>query len=438
MVKHTSADRQILRGFSFAFVFLLTAKVIGAVKEMVIAHAYGTGTAVDAYALSFAIAQTPITLTAMAGNMILIPFFVAQRREGDGKAADAGGIILWVLVLALAMSVGAFSLLRFGGDLLELSPEAAAAVAQQAPGFALMVPTGIVATILAARLMAGKRQINSLFEAIPSFTLIIALLLFEGQIAASPLLSWATGLGMFAYLGALLIADRSAIGELRPKRGRLALPSRERRREITLIIAAQTIFVLGGMLLDQLAAARLPVDQNATLAYANRLLMLVTSLGATAMGRAVLPVLAEARLEGRGQEYTLTRRWGGYLFFAGLLAYGIGYLLAPLGIRILFEHGEFTAQDTARVAEVLRAGLLLLPFYFSSLILSQSVVIQRRFGLLLVSNSAAVASKLLILYLFLDRWGLPLIMYATVMRQIVSLGVMIPALRPPKRKRKDP
>ncbi|GGA27726.1 hypothetical protein GCM10011326_44790 [Salipiger profundus] len=202
-------------------------------------------------------------------------------------------------------------------------------------------------------------------------------------------------------------------------------------------MAAQTAFVLGGLFLDQLAAASLPYDQNATLAYANRLLMLITSLGATAVGRAVLPVLAEARLEGKGQEFELTRRWGINLFMAGVVSYGLGYFLAPVGVRILFEHGEFTPQDTKNVSDILRAGLMVLPVYFLSLMLSQSVVVQRRFGLLLISNLAALACKVVIIMFFLEKWGLPLIMYATVAKQTVSLLFMIPALRPSRHERNN-
>ncbi|WP_083697995.1 MULTISPECIES: lipid II flippase MurJ [Salipiger] len=436
MVKYSSSDRQILRGFSFAFVFLLVAKAIGAIKEMALANTYGTGTAVDAYALSFAIANTPITLVAMASNMILIPFFVAQRHK-SGREPENGGIIMWVLLLTLIMSSAVFFLLRFGGDLMGLSPDTALAVSVQAPGFAFMVPSGVIATIISARLMASRRQINSLLEAIPSFTLISGLLIFERHLAANSLLAWFTCLGMFGYLGALLLADRSAFQEFRPRRMALELPSSSRLQEIGLILAAQTAFVLGGLFLDQLAAASLPYDQNATLAYANRLLMLITSLGATAVGRAVLPVLAEARLEGKGQEFELTRRWGINLFMAGVVSYGLGYFLAPVGVRILFEHGEFTPQDTKNVSDILRAGLMVLPVYFLSLMLSQSVVVQRRFGLLLISNLAALACKVVIIMFFLEKWGLPLIMYATVAKQTVSLLFMIPALRPSRHERNN-
>ncbi len=278
--------------------------------------------------------------------------------------------------------------------------------------------------------MAAKRQINSLFEAVPSLAVILGLVLFEGRIAADPLLAWTTCLGMTGYLGALFLADRGARARGQDGGGG-PVALRERAGEIGIIFAAQTVYVLGGMALDQLAAAQLPEGQNAVLAYANRLLMLGASLGATAVGRAVLPVLAEARLA--GQDQRLTARWAGFLFLGGLAAWAIGHTIAPFGIRLLFEHGQFTADDTAAVARVLRIGLMILPAYFASLILSQSVVVQRRFGLLLASNLTAVGVKFLVLALFLDGGGLSAIMAANLAMQLTALLMLTSALRPVKR-----
>lgn len=434
MIDNRSSDHKILRGFSVAFIFLLLAKFIGAIKEVVIAHSYGTSLAADVYALGFAIANAPVTLTSMAANMILIPYFVARRQDPEKTPRSDADIILWSGLLSILTSSGVFWLMHAGGVLMRMNPESADSLSHQAAGIALMVPPGIFATILAARLMAAKRQINSLFEAIPSLVLIVGLLLFEKQLAANTLLAWLTCLGMFAYLGALVLADISAVVELSPRRLRPSLPSRGRVGEVGLILSAQSVFVFSGVFLDQLAAAGLPPGDNAALSYANRLILLITSLGATAVGRAVLPVMAEARLEGRGHEYVLTRRWSAYLAVFGVISCLLGYLLAPTVIRILFEHGEFTAHDTQQVVEVLRVGLLMLPLYFPSLILAQSVVVQRRFVLLLSANTLASVIKISILWLFLDRWGLPLIMHATVARQVVSLLVMLPALHPPEAK----
>src|SRR3546814_4343245 len=49
---------------------------------------------------------------------------------------------------------------------------------------------------------------------------------------------------------------------------------------------------------------------------------------------------------------------------AGAAAVAIAWALAPWGVALLFERGAFTADNTQAVAQVLRWGLLQLPFYF--------------------------------------------------------------------------
>ena len=298
-------------------------------------------------------------------------------------------------------------------------------LAVQAPGIAMMVPSGIIATILAARLMAGQRQIPSLLEAVPSLSLIIVLILFSNSISAELLLGWTTGVGMFAYLLTLLLADRSAVNELWPKQFRLSIPNNSQSRNIALVLVAQIIFSVGGMVMDQVCAASLPNEQNAVVAYANRLLMLGTGLGATAIGRAVLPVLSEAWMQDETVGRHLAWRWAIILLCSGLLAGLVGYFLAPLGVNLLFEHGNFTSADTYAVTSVFRAGLLQFPFYFSSLILAQSVVVMRQFWCLLLANIAGVTSKILVVALFLKTQGVNVIMFGTASMYFVVLFSLV-------------
>src|SRR3546814_9383235 len=74
---------------------------------------------------------------------------------------------------------------------------------------------------------------------------------------------------------------------------------------------------------------------------------------------------------------------------AGAAAVAIAWALAPWGVALLFERGAFTADNTQAVAQVLRWGLLQLPFYFGVLILVQLLASQNRYrvmALIAVAN----------------------------------------------------
>jgi peptidoglycan biosynthesis protein MviN/MurJ (putative lipid II flippase) len=99
------------------------------------------------------------------------------------------------------------------------------------------------------------------------------------------------------------------------------------------------------------------------------------------------------------------------------------FSFVPFVVRVLFEHGNFTAGDTEAVSNLVRAGLLQLPFYFASLILAQGAVVERRFGLLLLANLVGVIAKLVLVLVFLKTQGVILLMYGTAVMYGMSLVV---------------
>lgn len=97
-------------------------------------------------------------------------------------------------------------------------------------------------------------------------------------------------------------------------------------------------------LVDQFVAARLGTGELAALGYANRILSLVLGLGATAIGRAMLPVLSQAHVRGNRSLNRIARRWAGIMFGAGFFAMAVGILLAPQIVELLFQRGQFASK----------------------------------------------------------------------------------------------
>src|SRR5690606_15516477 len=213
------------------------------------------------------------------------------------------------------------------------------------------------------RLRAHERHVNTLLDSMPALVILIWVLASPSG-GLWPLL-WGTLVG--DALQAILLAALAARADGHPGG---ALLGRQAPQWSTLAAAAGIMLV--GQLamslvgpIDQYTAARLGDNANAVLGYATRLLSLVLGIGAASVGRAALPVLAD--IQGRGDPVHARRtalRWSAGMLAAGALVVLAGWWLAPWGVGLLFERGAFTAHDTQVVAEVLRWGLLQLPFYF--------------------------------------------------------------------------
>jgi peptidoglycan biosynthesis protein MviN/MurJ (putative lipid II flippase) len=144
--------------------------------------------------------------------------------------------------------------------------------------------------------------------------------------------------------------------------------------------------------LDPFWGARLGEGVISAMGYSNRFLGLLLGMGAVAIGRAMLPVFS---LLGRDAalRYRLCRQWALGLFALGVACAAAMWISAPLSVRLIFERGAFSAADTARVAELLRWGLLQLPFYFGGLVWVSLLSAARGYQLLFFAALGSLCVK---------------------------------------------
>src|SRR5690606_10055904 len=128
---------------------------------------------------------------------------------------------------------------------------------------------------------------------------------------------------------------------------------------------------------------------------------------------------------------SMALKWSVLMVLAGIGVVVVGWLLAPWGVALLFERGEFTADDTLQVAQVLRWGLLQMPFYFGVLILVQLLASQNRYRIMAAIAVANFAMKALMNYLWAPIMGPAGIMLATsIMYASSYICYVMVALRP--------
>jgi peptidoglycan biosynthesis protein MviN/MurJ (putative lipid II flippase) len=130
------------------------------------------------------------------------------------------------------------------------------------------------------------------------------------------------------------------------------------------------------------------------MSYANRIVALILGLGATAVGRATLPVFSRIQ-EDAQQLYKVALRWAGILFLVGFVGVLAGWFLAPWGVKLLFERGEFTAQNTEIVTDVFRYSLMQVPFYFVWVVLSSLLGSQRKYRELAIVSGINLFAKVI-------------------------------------------
>lgn len=409
------------------FVFL--GKLAGAAKEMVIAYRYGVSAEVDAYLLVFNLISWPTAVWFSVLTVTLIPLAARIRHDNrinivQFRAELLAFSLLLGLILAIVAGLGLPALLN--SDWLGLS-EASKIVARSViPSMLVLAPLGVLISLFSAWLMSAEQHINTLLESVPALTILSIVLLLPNQ--GIEALVWGTVAGLSLHLVSLAIPLIKQGNIEKPRFTQHAPQWFSFWQGFGIMLAGQLLMSFT-TLIDQFFAAHLDTGAIATLSYANRILALILGLGATTISRATLPVFS--RIHAVDEENKLRKiasHWTGLLFIIGTLATLVAWWLAPWGVKLLFERGKFIAHDTAVVTEILRYGLVQLPFYLVGILFISLLICQSRYKTVSFIGIINLIVKVVANFLLVDRLGVAGIMLATAVMYMTStllLGIIM-------------
>lgn len=424
--------KRIARGALWTGLFVVAAKCFVAAREVVIAWRFGVSATVDAYQMAFALVTwVPMALAAIC-TAVLVPRLVALKRadndqklflkELNGAAILAGGALV---VLTIAVTEVAFGLFNVGEG-STLASTTRTMVLQLSP-IALFL---VVAGYLATRLQAQEQYSFSFVEALPPIAIILFIVIAPLDAGGSPLV-WGTLVGSLLPIIALLLMIRRRGDEIGSLSFARHSPTWHAIYVPLALMAGAQLIQTATIPIDQFFAAAAGEGAVSEFSYANRIVGLATTLGYVVFARALLPILSGAAAEGdRGLGRRQALQWSSLLFGIGAGMTLVGWLAAPLAVKLLFERGAFSPEDTLLVAELVRYGLLQLPFFFAGVALVQWIAATNRYHLFLMLNGGALAVKLAANLILFPRFGVPGLMLSTALMYFVILVMLIMMSRP--------
>jgi putative peptidoglycan lipid II flippase len=360
----------LLRALATVSGMTLISRILGFVRDAIIARMFGAGLATDAFFVAFRIPNLLRRLFAEgAFAQAFVPILAEYKsRNGDAETKQLVDRTATTLALVL-VAVSAFG--------IAIAP---IIIYVSAPGFAavpekfdltvamLRVTFPYILFISLVSLAGGVLNTWSRF-AIPAFTpTLLNVAFIVGALFFAPyfhppvmVLAWAVFAGGILQL-ALQLPALAKIGML--PRPSLALRDPGVRRILTLMGPA----VIGvsvsqvSLLLNTIFASFLETGSVSWLYYADRLMEFPTGLLGVALGTILLPSLARHYSTDRRDEYSALLDWGLRLTLMLALpaAVALALLAVPL-IATLFMHGAFDANDlfqTRRALVAYSVGLL--------------------------------------------------------------------------------
>ncbi len=354
----------LLRALATVSSMTLLSRVLGFVRDFVIARSFGAGATTDAFFVAF---RLPNILRRMfaegAFSQAFVPILAAYRRQlGDAEALTLTSRVATVLGLAVT-AISAFGV--FAAPVLVYI--SAPGFAADADKFALTVEmTRITAPyILFMSLVALAGGVLNTWSrfAIPAFTPVllnlsfIIMALFAAPWFDPPVLAlaWAVFIGGVLQL-ALQIRPLAKIGMLPRFDLKWSDPGVQRVLKLMLPAMLAVSVAQISLFINTIFASFLKSGSVSWLYYADRLMEFPAGLLGAALGTILLPGLSRLNADGKTEEFSSMLDWGLRLTLMLTLpaALALAVLAAPL-ISTLFQHGAFTPEDVLQTRTALIA-----------------------------------------------------------------------------------
>ena len=345
----------------------LVSRVLGLVRETLVASVYGAGPLTDAFFVAFRLPNMLRRLFAEgAFTQAFIPVLAQSQQESPQetrRVLDAVATMLfWVLTVVVAVGVVAAPGLVWlvASGLRQDAETFGIAVLMTRWMFPYILLISLVA-LAAAILNLSKRFAAPAFAPVLLNVSIILAALFLGRFFDPPVLALCAGVMIGGVLQLLWqVPSLVKIGLLPRIRFTPWKALKDPAVQRVLKNMAPTLLAVSvsqfSLIINTQIASWLAPGSVSWVSYGDRLMEFPTSLLGIAMGTLLLPSLSQANAAGNTQRYSDLLDWG--LRLALLLAtpamVGLALMAKPL-TALLFHYGAFNTHDLLMTSHTVRA-----------------------------------------------------------------------------------
>lgn len=357
-------SQSLLKSSSLVSGLTLSSRILGFIRDLVIAQVFGASASTDAFFVAFKIPNFLRRLFAEgAFSQAFVPVLAAAREEGgDAKVKAvidrvAGSFTLLLVILTLAGTILSPLLIQIFAPGFNGVPDQAQLAAEL-----LRITFPYLILIALTALSGGILNTYGHFLTPAVTPVLLNLAMIFASLTLAPHFDQpVTALAVGVLLGGIL---QLAI-QIPPlwRRGllphpKLALRHPEVRRVLDLMSPALfgASVTQVNLLINTLLASLLTTGSISWLYYSDRLLEFPLGLLGVAVGTVILPHLSGSRARGDEEAFSRTLDWGlRTLLLIGLPAtLGLVCLAEPL-MYTLFQHDHFHSEDARMAARSLIA-----------------------------------------------------------------------------------
>jgi len=387
----------LLRALATVSSLTLVSRILGYLRDFIIARAFGASLATDAFFVAFRIPNLLRRLFAEgAFSQAFVPVLAAHKNKDSPEEVRSlidgvATLLLVALVVVAALGMAAAPIIVY----------------ISAPGFAadsgkfdltvtlLRITFPYIVFISLVAFSAGilntwnRFSVPAVTPALLNVSFIVGALFFADRFDPPVLvLAWAVFLGGLAQL-AVQLPYLMKLGLLPRWRADFSHPGVRRMLKLMAPAAFGVSISQVSLLINTIFASFLVSGSVSWLYYADRLMEFPAGVLGVALGSILLPSLSKYHADARHAEYGELLDWGLRLTFllAAPSAVALAVLALPL-VATLFHYGRFSAEDAWMTRQALLAysvglvGMILVKILAPGFYARQNIVTPVKIGIL--------------------------------------------------------
>jgi putative peptidoglycan lipid II flippase len=402
----------------------LVVHLVAMAKELLVAAWFGTSDALDAFLMAMVIPTFIINVVAGSFQSAFIPVYI-QVRDQEGPESSQivfstvtlyCTILLMVIVVSLALlAPRILPLMAAGFDSWKLT------LTQNL--FYWLLPIVVIQGIIvvwSAVLNAGNRF--ALAAIVPAFLPLMIIVALVGGGGSWGIYSLVVGtlLGFLVQVIMIGAGLRRQGLNLKPQGSTKSPHVRTLMQQYAPILTG-AFLMSATHLVDQTMASWLKPGSIAVLNYGSRLVAVGLGLIATSVATAAFPFFS--RLAVHKDWPTLWQTLRFYLRWIFVITIPILFLVFVFSqpiVRLLYERGVFSSEDTQLVAQVQSLFVLQVPFYIGSILLVRVISSLHANKVIMWVSGFNLIVKIVLNYLFIQRLGVAGIALSTSLMYVGS------------------
>lgn len=359
----SNATRTVTKAAGIMMAAILVSRLLGLVREMVIASKFGVGTEVDAYGVAF---QLPdllyFLLSSGALSAAFIPVFTEYLTKGEEKEAwKVFGIVGTFIFLVLSFFIILSEILApvlvplfAPGEFIAKSPEALGLAVRLTR---IVLPAQfffLIGGLVMATLYSRKHFLTPALGPIIYNIGIISGGLFLADRLGIEGLTWGVLGGAFIGNFVLQVMVARRFGAVYTPSLNLRHPGVVKVGKLALPVMLGLSLPYVDVIVNRAFASMISEGAIAALNYSNRLMQMPLGVFAQASAVALFPTMAAQAAQKQMGDLRAAVNYGlrGVLFLTIPSSVLMIVLATPM-VRMLFQHGEFVAADAPYVAYAL-------------------------------------------------------------------------------------